>query len=451
MIAEKLYDIIIIGSGLGGLAAGTLLSRKGFKTLMVEKENRIGGRFSTIEIEGFKIPTGAIIIPDSWVIKLLKDQGINMNDLRPVTRVFYRILGKDYEISPEMGLPSVLDIIDKLEKEEETLGSRVNPVELKKILNAYLRGKRGLKRDDVFTVRDWLLQFTENEKVHEVFDNLCAALMMAHSWELPIRNFFKFRDMSKFFISSKGNLHIAQELAGLIKENGAIWTNSSATKIINKNGIVVGVVVDKDGTEVKVHGKIVISDISPKMTVELAGKENFNEEYLQDIRIKTRPSPSLLVLFTSDKPLILKGINNGMEIIMGSRRIKTIVPISNVCPELSPNGKYLYYTSVEPISTIHPVEAEWEIEQIKRDLNNLFPRFNEHGRILKIKLYHERNQSPEGWTWIGYGLPLETPIKNLYNVGDACVAPGLIGTTGSVESGYRVADLIEKILNGSEN
>ena len=35
------YDIVIIGSGLGGLSATSLLSRKGFKTLVVESRSRI--------------------------------------------------------------------------------------------------------------------------------------------------------------------------------------------------------------------------------------------------------------------------------------------------------------------------------------------------------------------------------------------------------------------------
>ena len=59
-------------------------------------------------------------------------------------------------------------------------------------------------------------------------------------------------------------------------------------------------------------------------------------------------------------------------------------------------------------------------------------------------------QAPECWTWLGYGLPLETPVTNLYNVGDGCIAPGLMGSTGSVESGYRAASVIEKILTKSE-
>ena len=84
---DEFYDIIIIGSGLGGITAASLLSRKGFKPLVVESRSRIGGRFSTFEYEGFKLPTGAILIPDGWVIKLLKEMGININNLRQITRV----------------------------------------------------------------------------------------------------------------------------------------------------------------------------------------------------------------------------------------------------------------------------------------------------------------------------------------------------------------------------
>ena len=79
-------------------------------------------------------------------------------------------------------------------------------------------------------------------------------------------------------------------------------------------------------------------------------------------------------------------------------------------------------------------------------LKELFPDFEKYGRILQIKLCSEIGNSPEGWTWLGYGLPVETSISNLFIVGDACIAPGLVGTTGSVESGYRVADIIGKML-----
>ena len=442
------YDIVIIGSGLGGLTAATLLSRKGFKTLVVESRSRIGGRFSTFEYEGFKLPTGAILIPDGWVIKLLEEMGVNISILKPITRVYYRINGIRYEIPPELGVLKALDIIDKLEKEDaEKRGRPIKSVELSKIMRGYYKKMRGIKQEEIITVRDWLLQYTENEKVHEAFDTLCTGLMMAHSWELPVSKFFLFQEMTKFFIAPNGNLSIAKELASVVEKNGAVWTNCPARKIIINKGKVTGVIVEKAGEQIEVKCKVVISNTGAKTTVDLSGWENFDDDYLKNIRIKLRPSPCLLVLIASDKPLCLEGVHDGLEIIMGSRRMKTVIPISNICPELVPPGQHLIYTAAKHESSLHPMDVKYEIQQIKRDIKDFFPDFEKHGRILKMRACGIINDWPEGRTWLGYGMPLETPIPNLFNVGDSCIAPGLIGTPGSVESGYRVADSVEKYYN----
>ncbi|MFX1587130.1 MAG: FAD-dependent oxidoreductase, partial [Promethearchaeota archaeon] len=392
-------------------------------------------------------PTGAILIPDGWVIKLLEEMGVNINNLRPITRVYYRINGKRYEIPPEIGVPKVLDIIDQLEREDaKKRGRPTKPINLSKIIRGYYKKMKGITRDEIITVRDWLLQYTENEKVHEAFDTLCTGLMMAHSWELPISKFFLFQEMTKFFIAPNGNLSIAKELAKVVEKNGSVWTNCAARKIIIKDGRATSVIVEKGGEQIEVKCKVVISNTGAKTTVDLAGRENFNDEYLKDIRIKLRPSPCVLVLIASDKPLCLEGINDGLEIIMGSRRIKTVIPISNICPELVPPSQHLIYTSAKHESTLHPMDVKYEIQQIKRDIKEFYPDFEKYGRFLKMRACGIINEWPEGRTWLGYGMPLETPITNLFNVGDSCVAPGLIGTPGSVESGYRVADIVEKVF-----
>jgi all-trans-retinol 13,14-reductase len=41
------YDIVIVGSGLGGLACGTILAREGYKVLVLEKNKQIGGTLQT--------------------------------------------------------------------------------------------------------------------------------------------------------------------------------------------------------------------------------------------------------------------------------------------------------------------------------------------------------------------------------------------------------------------
>src|SRR5262249_40253284 len=58
---NTMYDALVIGSGAGGLAAAARLNRDGLRTLLVEKRDRVGGRASTIELDGFQVNTGALI------------------------------------------------------------------------------------------------------------------------------------------------------------------------------------------------------------------------------------------------------------------------------------------------------------------------------------------------------------------------------------------------------
>ena len=66
-------DVLIIGSGIGGLSAAAFLVAAGYKTIVVEKSPRIGGRYSTIEHKGFKITTGAIEVEMGGVIQKVFD------------------------------------------------------------------------------------------------------------------------------------------------------------------------------------------------------------------------------------------------------------------------------------------------------------------------------------------------------------------------------------------
>lgn len=47
MMSEPIHDVVIIGSGLGGLACGTILAKEGYKVCVVEKNKQIGGALQT--------------------------------------------------------------------------------------------------------------------------------------------------------------------------------------------------------------------------------------------------------------------------------------------------------------------------------------------------------------------------------------------------------------------
>ncbi len=58
------YDIVVIGSGVGGLTTAALLSKAGYRTLIVEKLSFTGGRCATLDYHGYKLDTGVVLVID---------------------------------------------------------------------------------------------------------------------------------------------------------------------------------------------------------------------------------------------------------------------------------------------------------------------------------------------------------------------------------------------------
>ncbi len=56
------YDVVVIGAGLGGISSAALLAAKGFKVLVLEQSEGVGGCCSTFEKEGFRFDVGASIV-----------------------------------------------------------------------------------------------------------------------------------------------------------------------------------------------------------------------------------------------------------------------------------------------------------------------------------------------------------------------------------------------------
>jgi prolycopene isomerase len=62
MEKSETYDVIVIGAGMGGLTAAAFLAKKGFKTLLLEKEDQVGGYVVSFKRQGFLFDaTGAFV------------------------------------------------------------------------------------------------------------------------------------------------------------------------------------------------------------------------------------------------------------------------------------------------------------------------------------------------------------------------------------------------------
>src|SRR5660398_137980 len=78
-------DVIIIGGGASGLAAGKEISKAGKKVCVLEARNRLGGRIHTLNVPGFSthIEAGAEFVHGDMPVtkSLLKEGGIEFNSI----------------------------------------------------------------------------------------------------------------------------------------------------------------------------------------------------------------------------------------------------------------------------------------------------------------------------------------------------------------------------------
>jgi len=88
---------IVIGAGIGGLAAASLLANKGWNVTIFEKNERPGGKMQQWESEGFRFDTGPSLLTMPFLLeKLFEECGQNVHDYLslvepdPLCRYFYK-------------------------------------------------------------------------------------------------------------------------------------------------------------------------------------------------------------------------------------------------------------------------------------------------------------------------------------------------------------------------
>ena len=103
--------VVIIGSGLGGLATAAYLAKAGLKVTVFEKNEQLGGRASMLEKDGFRFDMGPswYLMPDIFkhAFDLLGEKiedHLDLVKLNPSYRVYF----KDENIKP-VDLRSIVD------------------------------------------------------------------------------------------------------------------------------------------------------------------------------------------------------------------------------------------------------------------------------------------------------------------------------------------------------
>jgi phytoene dehydrogenase-like protein len=447
---QENYDVLVIGSGMGGIASAALLARNGYKTLLVEKMQRLGGRWSTTEVEGFKLPTGAVCIATRGETQAVFEECGVPFDVRETASLTMWLEGKWHELPTKGQFRALLSIIEKADEDRaKVVGHLIKKMAMEKIMSGLRAGPPREKPGDKMSFRDWLLQYTDNETILQIFQALTSAISGVNDFEYPVAHWFAYTSkamggqggLTYYALAPHGNVRLAEALADTVKARGGdVWTGAPATRILVEGGVAKGAIVQRGDEDIEVRSGVVICDGGPKRTVELVGREFLDDGYLHKVDAM-RSVPSVELFVASDKPLTPA---KGTMLVVGARRIVTCVAMSAVCPELAPPGQHLMVVWGTPANCLQHMNVEEEVAACMEDVRMVFPEFDAHGRILLRRTRDIDDEFPGYRSWHGYALNPETPIRNLYNAGDGVEPYGWEGLAACAHGAKLLVNEIKK-------
>lgn len=291
MESSSKYDIAILGTGLGGLVCGYMLSKNGFRVLLLEKNAQIGGCLQTFKRFGVKFDTGMHYIGSMCEGQILHRLFNYLGLLKnvPLSRLDengYDVLsigGKQYRYAS--GYDNFVETLchdfpnSRLEIEEYVH-------QLKAIANASPLYNLRKVEDNVFieadyiktSINDFIANITKNSELQ----NVLAGNLPLYAGVRDKTPTYIHALINNFYIQSAwriigGSDVIAKSLADSIRSfGGEIRTNCEVTEIVCDDTHAVGVRL-ADGDYIEADS--FISNIHPQATIAMVESHLIRKAY----------------------------------------------------------------------------------------------------------------------------------------------------------------------------
>ncbi|WP_458688438.1 phytoene desaturase family protein [Nocardia tengchongensis] len=426
-MSENAWDALVVGAGAGGLCAAARLSHRGYRTLVAERLDRVGGRASTAELDGFTINTGAVVVELGGITEQTFEEVGAKFEVRPADPpILYRINGRDVDVSSGgWGL-----LISQLTRHGAQLIGGIGAARTE-----------GELPDRELSTADWVRRYTKNDAVQGIFRNMCGSIFAVGSEELPARVFLTYftrkSAFKKFGFCPEGTIGIWKALAEVVERNGGeVRLGSEVRQLYVEGDRVTGAQISHDGEISDVACSFAVSDIGPSATMDLVGPEHFPSDYIGSVLQRDLPCAMISVNFASREPLITAP---GLLSFARTRRLCYVANFTATCPEMAPEGWHLYVGTGVPKPSVGDFDSDAETALVLQDLREEIPGF-EQARILSIAV--TRDDWPPQRAVAGYDLPHDTPLANLWNVGDAVKEYANGGITACMETAKIVVEEI---------
>jgi phytoene dehydrogenase-like protein len=284
-MASSKYDVIVVGAGPGGTTCAALLQKWGLKVLMLDKNDRVGGKAMVVSKMGYAYelwPVLATPMLNTKFHEVMQELGVEAK-MSAVVPAFagggflYRP-GKSLKHELYLLVPPVMypAMLTEQEKEKATNFFNAMVAMEQPDFNAL---------DDV-NFHDFIKRYDLPQSVYSYMAVMCNILFVepiditsASEMAKTMKDFVT-KLGSAYFLGGQGKLF--ETFAGAFKRDGGdLKLNTRVERIIVENGQVKGVYTNKGAF----YAPIVVSNAGIQPTVlKLVGEEHYDKSYVNRIK-----------------------------------------------------------------------------------------------------------------------------------------------------------------------
>ena len=277
------YDIIIIGSGLGGLECGAILSKEGYNVCVLEKNELFGGCFQTYRRKGHLLDTGIHYIgslDEGQVMNqffryvgIMDHLKVRKLDENAFDKIFYKNRVYDYAMGYErftdtlcQSFPHEKENLQQYTTLLKEVGNLISVDNLKKGIIS----TEGMKFFNT-SAAGMIDKITTNPDLQSVL----AGSALLYGGLREHSNFYEHAMINNSYIQGAyrfidGSMQVASEMINVIRAHGGtVLNNSEVTRIIVENNQVAGVEINHAE---RIESKYIISNVHPYQTLTLLDK-----------------------------------------------------------------------------------------------------------------------------------------------------------------------------------
>lgn len=334
------FDVVVIGSGAGGLSAAAYLAHAGRRVLLVEARDHVGGHISAFRHGDYEYDVGLHWTSEAMVNDVLRPLGIHLRFRDYDPDGMYRLHGPGPEVAVPRGLETYrarlhgvfpgeseaidayLDTVGLLVEEMEMLQERPHLRELPTLPWKM----RGLVRYATATAGGYLdsLHASPELKTALLWPN--GAMAVAPSrWSLPVAAVALASLHRGLSYPQGGSTAISEALADVVRRNdGKILTGTEVSRILVERGQVRGVEIRNASYDEsplpasQILAPAVVSAVDVKQTyLGLLAPGDVPSRLLHRVRGYELAMPLAVVYLALNRDLAREGFPNSVFQVVG--------------------------------------------------------------------------------------------------------------------------------------